>query len=60
MPALSEICENPLLEELAMVFFSSGKKKAEKRKIPTQSKEERKKAFKDLKEKTKEWRLKNG
>jgi hypothetical protein len=44
-----------------MTFLSSNKKKVEKkRKIPTQSKEERKKGFNDLREKTKEWRLKNG
>lgn len=41
-----------------MVFFKS-KKKADKIQIPQQTDEERKKAFNDLEEKVKEWRLKN-
>ena len=59
MPALNEITENIPLEDIAMVFFKS-KKKADKIQIPQQTDEERKKAFNDLEEKVKEWRLKNG
>lgn len=58
MPALNEITENIPLEDIAMVFFKS-KKKADKIQIPQQTDEERKKAFNDLEEKVKEWRLKN-
>jgi hypothetical protein len=59
LPALNEITENIPLEDIAMVFFKS-KKKADKIQIPQQTDEERKKAFNDLEEKVKEWRLKNG
>ena len=58
LPALSEITENPPIEDLAMVFFK-GKSKASKINVPKQTAEERKQAFIELKEKTKEWRLKN-
>lgn len=60
LPALAEISENPPLEDLAMAFFSA-KKKADKIKIPkrNRSKEDRKKAFEEVREKTKEWRQKH-
>lgn len=55
---MSEICENPAIEELAMMFFSKKENKATSKK-PTQTDIERKKAFKELRKNAEERRLQN-